>query len=251
MYRRHFLLFAGLSVILSIPSAALSGYSSYVLFNGLLQSSSSNTGLLAGALLAFAIVGVVILALSPFLYGAITYAACESALGRPVSAIEIVRGVMHRYFSLLGFGLILGLIVGVGFCLVPLWVWLSVNWIVVIPVMYVEDVGLGAAMTRSWRLVEGRWWRTFLILFLISIVFVAARLALSAFIALAQLLLAIVFPSVVILWITSAVTVVADSVVNPVIQISIVLIYFDLRVRREALDLFQLAQRLAPRQLAT
>jgi hypothetical protein len=35
-----------------------------------------------------------------------------------------------------------------------------------------------------------------------------------------------------------------------VFQIAIVLIYFDLRVRREALDLFQLAQRVATTQPA-
>jgi hypothetical protein len=40
--------------------------------------------------------------------------------------------------------------------------------------------------------------------------------------------------------------VIVDSLVNPILQIAIVLIYFDLRVRREALDLFQLAQGLPP-----
>jgi hypothetical protein len=35
-----------------------------------------------------------------------------------------------------------------------------------------------------------------------------------------------------------------------VVQIAIVLLYFDLRVRREALDLFQLAQRVATSQPA-
>ena len=36
-----------------------------------------------------------------------------------------------------------------------------------------------------------------------------------------------------------------SALVSPVLQILIVLIYFDLRVRREALDLFQMAYRLA------
>jgi hypothetical protein len=39
-------------------------------------------------------------------------------------------------------------------------------------------------------------------------------------------------------------TVIVSSLVDPVIQIALVLIYFDLRVRREGLDLFQLAQRV-------
>jgi hypothetical protein len=48
-----------------------------------------------------------------------------------------------------------------------------------------------------------------------------------------------------VLAITQATNVIIDSLVNPVLQIAIVLIYFDLRVRREALDLFQLAQRVS------
>jgi hypothetical protein len=49
-----------------------------------------------------------------------------------------------------------------------------------------------------------------------------------------------------VLWISGATSVIVDSLVNPIVQIAIVLIYFDLRVRREGLDLFQLAQTLPP-----
>ena len=100
-------------------------------------------------------------------------------------------------------------------------------------------------MGRSWRLVEGRWWRTFLIIFLLFVVYEVVSIALGAFLSLAQALLQILFPSVVILWFTAASSVIIESLVNPVIQIAIVLIYFDLRVRKEGLDLFQLAQGVA------
>src|SRR5260370_13287330 len=43
MYRRHFALFAGISVIFSIPLAALSGYGYFALVNfGATQATSSN-----------------------------------------------------------------------------------------------------------------------------------------------------------------------------------------------------------------
>jgi hypothetical protein len=248
MYRRHFVLFAGLSVILSIPAATLSGLV-YGQFAGLLQATTlgqtpdlsnlQSTVVVAGIFL------VIDLALVPFFYGAVAYAACESALGRPVTASGVLRGVGRRYFPLFGYWLLIGLMLAV-FCLFPLWIWIWVNWVVVMPVMFIENTGLGGAMGRSWRLVEGRWWRTFLILFLMFIVFYAVRLALSAFIALGQALLQIVVSSVVVLWISGATSVIVDSLVNPIVQIAIVLIYFDLRVRREGLDLFQLAQTLPP-----
>jgi hypothetical protein len=253
MYRRHFVLFAGLSVLLSIPTAALSGFSYFALFNGLIQqtspgsfssSSQPNLGMLETALVTFGIGGLINLALVPFIYGAVTFAACESALGRPVTAGGVLTGVLRRYFALLGFWVLIGLMLIV-FCLIPLWIWIWVGWAVVMPVMFVENVGLGAAMGRSWRLVEGRWWRTFLIIFLLFVVREVVRIGLGAFLALAQALLQLLFPTVVILWLTASTTVIVDSLVNPVIQIAIVLIYFDLRVRKEGLDLFQLAQGVA------
>jgi hypothetical protein len=47
-------------------------------------------------------------------------------------------------------------------------------------------------------------------------------------------------------WISAATSAIVDSLVYPLVQIAIVLIYFDLRVRKEGLDLFQQAQRISP-----
>lgn len=249
MYRRHFLLFAGLSVILSIPAAALSGFSYFALFNGLLQQSTTrfslDTSTLGTLLIWYAIFGLVSLALIPFSYGAVTYAACESALGRPVTAAGVLTGVLRRYFQLLGFWVLVGLM-AIVFCLLPLWIWIWVSWIVVMPVMFIEKTGLVEAMGRSWRLVEGRWWRTFLIVFLMFVLVYVVGLALRAFIVLGQSLLQLVVSPVVVLWISGATTVIVDSLVFPIMQIALVLLYFDLRVRREGLDLFQQAQRVSP-----
>ena len=251
MYRRHFLLFAGISVILSIPAAALSGYTYYSLFGAFLQQISSGQSLdlnsLRATLGAIAVGAVVNLALVPFLYGAVTYATCESALGREVTAGGVVRAVVRRYFQLFGYAFLF-LLMGILFCLFPLWIWIGIGWSVVMPIMFIENAGLIPALGRSWRLVEGRWWRTFLMFLLIFILVYVARLALDAFIVLGQVVLQIVLSSVAVGWIFAAATAVVDSIVTPLIQIAIVLIYFDLRVRREGLDLFQLAQRVAALQ---
>jgi hypothetical protein len=247
MYRRHFFLFAGISVLLSIPEAALTGYGYFAILGSLLRTPSSppDFAALAPALVPFAIGAVLLIAILPFSVGAVTYAACESALGRRVTAGGVVRGVLRRYFELLGFWLLVGVMLYVGFCLIPLWIWIWVNWIAVMPVMFVEDARLGAALGRSWRLVEGRWWRTFLILFLMFILVTVVQAALAAFVTLGQLLLTLVFSQFLVLAITQATSTIVGALVNPVLQIAIVLIYFDLRVRREGLDLFQLAQRVA------
>ncbi len=247
MYRRHFFLFAGMSALLSIPEAALSGYGYFAVFGSLLRSPSSTPDLaaLTSVLVTLAIGLVLFLAILPFSFGAVTYAACESALGRPVTAGGMFTAILRRYLELLGFWLLIGVMLYIGFCLIPLWIWIWVNWVAVMPVMFVENAPLGAAMGRSWRLVEGRWWRTFLILFLIGILFVVVQTALTAFVALGQFLMTLVFSSFIVLSIAQATGTIVQALVNPVLQIAIVLIYFDLRVRREGLDLFQLAQRVA------
>src|ERR1051325_10226194 len=133
----------------------------------------------------------------------------------------------------------------VGFCLFPLWTWIAVNWIVVMPVMFIENTGLFSAMGRSWRLVQGRWWRTFLILILIFVLNYVLSIALGAFLYLGQLLLSLLLSPYLALAIYEGAVVLVSALVNPVLLIAIVLIYFDLRVRKEAMDLFQLAQQVA------
>jgi hypothetical protein len=253
IYRRHFLLFAGISVILAIPSAGLAGYSFFSLFSSVFQASSAtqapdfNTFL--PALVVLAIGYLVNLLLAPFTAAAVIYAACESAQGRPVTIWGALRGVLHRYFAIFGYLFLIGLM-AVMFCLLPLWIWIWVGWVAVLPIMFVENASLGQAMGRSWRLIQGRWWRTFLILFLVLLIWYFAGIALEAFLSLANYLIGILVSGYVALAIAQGAAEIVHALVTPLVQIAIVLIYFDLRVRREALDLFQLAQRVAAAQPA-
>jgi hypothetical protein len=253
IYRRHFFLFAGISLILAIPVAGLQGYGFFSLFNSFFKTLNPGQTFDFNSLLptlgVLAVGYVVNLLLSPFIYGAVIYAVCESAQGRPVTFWGALAGVLRRYFPILGYVFLFDLM-ALFFCLFPLWIWIAVGWIAVLPVMFVENVGLGAAMGRSWRLVQGRWWRTFLILFLVILVWYFARIALEAFVGLADLLFGVVASSYLVLAISQGAGLLIAALVNPIIQIAIVLIYFDLRVRREALDLFQLAQHVSSTQPA-
>jgi len=248
MYRRHFFLFAGISVVLAIPAAALSGYSTFALFGGFLQALNAGQNPDTNSVLSsLALLGAGYLLnffLSPFTYGAVIYAACESALGRPVTIWGALRGVLRRYFAILGYVFLLDLMILL-FCLFPLWIWIAVGWVAVLPVIFIEKSRLVAAMGRSWRLVEGRWWRTFLILFLIFLLSSFVSQALAAFLIIAQQVAGIIASNYLVLAVSQSFAVIVAALVNPVVQIALVLIYFDLRVRREAIDLFQLAQRVS------
>ena len=256
MYRRHFLLFAGISVILAVPAAALYGLAIAWVSAGLVRTTDApDLALLGGFYLGFfgaLLVGVLIL---PFTHSAVVYAACESALGRPVTAGGIFRGVLRRYFPLLGYWLLFNSVTAsfaLVLCVAPflLWIWVFVMWVAVVPIMFIENAGIGYAVSRSRLLVEGRWWRTFLILFLTFVVYELVAGALGAFIQIAQFVL----EQFVSMFLASAIALTTSQLIaallTPIFQIVIVLIYFDLRVRREALDLFQMAYRLAAPQAA-
>lgn len=257
LYRRHFLLFAGISVILAIPSAALIGL--FLGWFGLAvqqTSTSATTSTLFDTTSVVAILGiaaaalVVNLLILPFSHAAVTYAACESALGRPVTPGGVFRGVLHRYFPLLGYYLLFNAFtayLALLLCIAPfvLWAWAFVLWIGAVPAMFIENVGLGTAIGRSRQLVQGRWWRTFLILFLTFVVYEVVAIALGGFLQLAQALLALIVSPFIASSITGMSSVLVSALVAPIVQIIVVLIYFDLRVRQEALDLFQIAYRIA------
>jgi hypothetical protein len=219
--------------------------------NGQINDLSFMTPLLAG----FAAGLVVNFLFLPFSMGAIVYAASESALGRPVTAGGVLSGVLRRYFALLGYWLlfVVSFYVSLALCVLPvaLWAWVFVGWIAVTPVMFVENVGLGTAFGRSWWLVQGRWWRTFLVLFLIGLIWYIAQFALSAFLQLGTAILELIISPFIAAAISAAIGQVVAALASPILQIAIVLVYFDLRVRKEGLDLFQMAYRLAPPQATT
>ena len=257
MYRRHFLLFAAISVILAIPSAALYGLALAWFSTGLqTNSDTSGVGPALGFLGAIGAAGLVSFVFLPFSHGAIVYAASESAIGRPVTAGGVLMGVLRRYFPLLGYWVLFNTLtaeIALLLCIAPfiLWIWVFVMWVAVVPAMFVENIGLGAAISRSRELVQGRWWRTFLILFLTYVLYFVLSIALGGFINIAQGLLELMVSQ----FIASAIALTSSQVIAallaPVAQIVFVLIYFDLRVRREALDLFQMASRLSSPQAAT
>lgn len=255
MYRRNFLVLAGIAVIFQIPLAAISGYGYFEFFNFIASQATSSSqpdvNAFLGSMSPLAAGVLLNLAVLPLLYGGVAYAVCQAALGNKVTIWSALRGSFRKYFQVLGFYFLLGLMI-VAFCLFPLWIWIAVNWVVVLPVMFIENSGLFAAMGRSWRLVQGRWWRTFFILLLMYVLNYVLSLALGAFLYLGQILLTLLVSPYLAIAIYEGSVILVSALVIPVQLIAVVLIYFDLRVRKEAIDLFQLASQVpvAPPSLA-
>jgi hypothetical protein len=252
VYRRRFGLLVGIALILSVPGLLvqiLAGQADQIGFIGTAFSNLGNPAAFAAQpppqinLVGFGAGYLVVLVTIPFAVGGISQAAIDLALGNPVSVRSALLAVLRRYWGLLGLSL-LYLLLSVTFICFPVFVWLFVRWSVAIPAQLAEGIGPVRALSRSWDLTRGSWWRIFgtlLVMYLLQSA-VGGALGLLAYpIGLFVPFVPPVVHGAIVLTLGTA----SQALVLPVLYLCVVLIYFDLRIRREHFDLDQLARQAA------
>jgi len=175
--------------------------------------------------------------------GACFHAIADGWLGRQPSWRESVKFAARRAHSLLWISVLYGLCVFVGLllCIAP-GVWLGVAFCVAFPVLFVEDVRGGKALSRSFNLVQGRWWPSAGVLI---VGFALASIVASIF-TYGVGALALINDSLAFLILLSTLGSLITALLTTPFQAAIVtVLYFDLRVRKEGFDLELLADRLA------
>jgi hypothetical protein len=247
IYRRHFGLFCGIALVLSLPTFVvelLNGSPDQYGFLATILGSITNPAALAGQppppppnLGLLGLTYLVIVVTLPFSLGAVTWAAIALVLGNPVGVRSALLGVARRYWTLMA----LAAVVLPLFLCPPVLIWLAVRWSVAVPAALAEAIGPLRALGRSWALTGRSWWRLAGILVVTYLLVAAAQSALGIF----ALPLAVVVPFVpqfvrgtIFLVVTTA----AQVVGLPVLYLCLVLVYFDLRIRRDGFDLDQLAR---------
>lgn len=252
LYRRNFLLFLGISAIphvlvlvlnlvrvsltaSSLPKATL--HAGHV--TAAPAAMPSLTGIMAGA-----IVGLLVLVVSLVAYllsqGGTVFAVSEIYLGRSVTITESFRRVSGELLNLFGVVMLNGLATLAGFiCLIIPGIYLLCRLIVCVPAALVENIGARDSLERSFELTRGNAGRAFVILLLyFAVTFAAAGLFAWPFL----IIMAVVAqkdPSQMILWLqmTQVGSFVANVLVTPILTIASAILYYDLRVRREAFDI--------------
>lgn len=269
LYRRHFSLIVAISLIVVLPSLVWTlitgtyrlSFGSYMnLFstNGSTSSFNISSGELS-RLLGLLVLGLLgSLLLLPFSVGAVFRAVTDVSLGRPATIAGVLRETLARYFPLLGLVAIgVGLFVvwvfadALGFALLVLpglavlafGCFMAVRWSLSVAAMMAEDIGPIRGMGRSWALVGGMWWRTFAILFILGVLQSIIGGALGF---LFGLIISVVLSGDILLAVGAVGSTLLNAVVSPIFTIGVVLLYFDLRVRKEGLDLDQLARQTGP-----
>ncbi|MCB1281585.1 MAG: hypothetical protein KDB18_08675 [Salinibacterium sp.] len=171
------------------------------------------------------------------------------ALGAAVAILVLAVVALVSTLGPLGIGL--GVFLGIfgGFGLLVVAVWISTKLSLVPSAIMIERVRIRAAMARSWSLTRGFFWRVFGIQLLVGAILGIAMNVISAPFSIAGAILgALVDPTgagtqtavtvVVIVYIVQLVITLVLSAIAAVISTAASsLIYLDLRMRKEGLDL--------------
>lgn len=251
LYRKHFLLFIGITAIPHLLNLAVSLAQTFFMtlpqlpgrvpprvpsdqFQGL--GASLLLGILGGVL-----VGVVIFLVAYALsQGATVYAVSELYLGRPTTIGASFRKMRGQLLNLCGVVILSGLAIFAGFiCLIIPAIYVLCKLLVCIPAALLEDLGPVAAMERSFALTKDFGWRSFLIYLLYWAVGYGAGLLLAAPFSFAAIILGMKNPEImrVLMALADVGGFLAGVLVGPILTIATAVFYYDLRVRKEAFDL--------------
>ena len=114
--------------------------------------------------------------------------------------------------------------------------------LIIVPVRLVEDVGAVASLRRSWSLVGGRWWASFaLVVILVILTFVLTLLLQTLLVTIP---VGATGSTVVAGILNTRSWILTNVITTPIGAAVLTLLYFDLRVRKEGLDLELLADRI-------
>jgi MFS family permease len=201
------------------------------------------------------IVSIILLVLQivayPWMQGALIHAVSEQNIRRPVGIGRAYRFAWRRLGSLIVASILAALAIGVLVALailvalisslagpvtlilllvfIPAAVYLAVRWTFFLQAALLEHLGPVAALSRSWDLVKGNWWRVFGIMLVVSIIAVGISLILGLIPMLAT---------------TPLGSMLAVILATPIAVTASTLLYYDLRVRKEDYNLDTLAGEL-------
>jgi hypothetical protein len=235
LYRSRFATFLAIAAVAYIPLFVLQ---TVMLWAPNILSPSIRAAALLGVipLLLLRLLGVAAANSATIIVVSATY------LERPITvgeAYQRVSGMLFRiFFIMIGMGIGIG--IGTVLLIVP-GVILFLMWGLAIPVAVLEDTGLGESLSRSRELTAGHRSRVFVIYLLYFALVFALQMGLAAplgiIVAMREGVAALKTVSPIIGLANAIISYVIICLVTPILSISLSLMYYDERVRKEAFDI--------------
>lgn len=234
LYRQNFVLFAGIAGVVFVPLAL-----AQALFFS--QIAPSPLGEPSPEAVISSLIPVLALAFfSMFTTGAMTKAVSERYLGRPASIGESYGYVLRRGFAFVGTLLLGGLLVCAGALLCGVGAIIFSFWVAFLSQVFViEGLGGTAAIQRSRQIAGGHWGRIFVLQLLVNLLVQLVAAIPAGFIGVVLRHNPLMVQVVSALW--QGVT---NTFLIPIPITAMILLYYDIRIRKEAFDLQVLAQSL-------
>lgn len=262
LYLRHFRLFLGISAvyfvtIFSLSLLSLTGI--FYTFSGTL----SGTFAIMVSLFVIIVPGVIVVSL--LVTGGLTFASAKCYLEEQLTFRAALQHVLHRFLPYLGSSFLWGLVVGaltITIIGIPFAIYFAVLWSFYSVAVLVEGQSIMHSFRRSKELVKGTWWRVFgillaiyLLIFMVSFILngslglILSLIGWAQGVDLAELMRRIFFgltpieSSNILLFtlIRNFINLVVTSFLLPLGVIGTVLLYFDLRIRKEGFDIERMA----------
>jgi hypothetical protein len=245
LYRRDWLTLTGIAALVLFPLTFIQLWVTQGLvssFDPLATDAEFQAMTTELLLVTLVFVGVELLIAQPFLVAAISRAAVDAYLGEQVTLGRTLRYALSRLPAILWVSIITVVAITVGLILLIIPGIIAAVRLTLAPaVVVVEDVRGTKAVGRSWNLTGGHFWRVLGTLILSGIIEAVG-------LAIIQIPTGVIAP---LLgpegWPVSALgTALSSALVTPFSLLIVVLLYFDLRVRKEGYDIEVMAQELAP-----
>lgn len=290
LYRHNFGTLVRIAAVVHVPLGVLQIASSALATGGLdfeTPSPTIGTSTLIGGL-GVIIYWVLFFLTMPIVQGAMARAVAQSHLGEETSVGEAYRFALRRWFNLLVATLLQGVahVAAVGVPLLPVGVVIGADvfasggglpdfgirtlvlglagilgalavWTVVFVKLFfgpltvvLEDRGPVESLSRSWGLTTGHFVRVALTMFIVVMLTVVLTYIVVIPAQLAALALQVV-SAVGAQAVSGAAVMLTQVLLQPVQIVATVLIYYDLRIRKEGFDLVMMAETIDEPQLAT
>jgi hypothetical protein len=178
----------------------------------------------------------------PIAVGAATYAISERYLGNDVTIGEALRLALSRFWTLSVAQIIATIRVMFGFFLliVPGILWL-LSYALVVPAILVENQKATASLRRSRDLVKGHRGKVFCVMLIINLLQVIPILGVNM---ISGMIFNTQSGSGAVL--NSAIINLASIFLTPLAIIATILLYYDMRIRKEGFDLEMLSRAITP-----
>lgn len=241
LYLRNFWLFFSISIISLAPTLFFSLTYQPFITESLLDIPSADVAL------PLLLSSVILALIGTWVTGASIKAVEAVYLNDGIKPLDAFRAVGPRYFSLLWAGILYVLGISFGLLIIVPGIWLAVAYIFYNQAIIIEDLPGRTALSRSRTLVKGSWWRVAGYLLVVGLLVGILQAILSipfGILSFAGLAMNPSGAQDTFLLVNQAGSAVTSAILAPLSVIGSTLLYYDLRVRREGLDLWARAEAL-------